>query len=132
MINWDIELPLIKVEAAKHSIDWAFVATIRQVENGGEGRDFGVLDGVSSTYAEQLQVTCATVAHRLETYPANPLQRCYSPSKQSRMRYTMSFINYFASIWAPIGVSNDAHNLNSNWLKNAISAYSSFIAQDLA
>ena len=132
IIDWSVELPQIKQQAAKHGVDWAFVAAIRQTENGSAGREFGVLDVVSSSYEEQLEVTCATVAHRLETYPANPITRCYSPNKHSRVRYTQSFITYFSSIWSPVGATNDPSGLNKNWLKNATNAYSSFISQDLS
>lgn len=130
-IDWQLELPLIKLQSDKHKVDWAFIAAIRQAENGQTGREFGVLDGVSSSYDEQLAVTCTTVAHRLETYPANPLTRCYSPDKHSRVRYTQSFITYFSSIWSPVGVENDPNGLNKHWLKNATNVYSSFLSQDL-
>ncbi len=131
MINWPLEIPLIQAVASKHSIDYQFIRTIRQVENGSDGRQFGVLEAGINTYAQQLEVCCATVAHRLEAYPANPLQRCYSPSGFARIRYTPSFISYFSSVWAPIGSNNDPGNLNANWYKNASTVYTNFITGEL-
>ena len=131
VINWSLELPLIKTQSGFAKVDWAFVAAIRQAENGGEGKQFGVLDGHALSYEQQLAETCASVAHRLETYPANPLQRCYRYDGKSRLRYSPSFISYFASIWAPKGAGNDPTNLNLNWFKNVCNFYQSFIQDDL-
>ena len=131
MINWESELPLIKLAASKHGIDWCFVASIRQVENGNPGREFGVLDGTSTTYAEQLATTCASVAHRLEVYPSNPLVRAYGANGQSRIRYTPGFLSYFSSIWAPVGASNDPTHLNQYWLDNVSLAYHSHVLSEL-
>ena len=130
-IDWAIELPLIQASASKHNLDYQWIRTIRAIENGGEGKQFGVLGVGADSYQAQLEVCCTTVAHRLEIYPANPLQRCYSAASVARMRYTRGWISYFASIWAPIGVSNDPTKLNSNWLSNALLTYSNFIQAEL-
>jgi hypothetical protein len=130
--NWEIETPIIISAAKCHNIDWAFVAAIRAQENGGEGKQYGVLDGNGLTYNEQLSECCATVAHRLESYPANPLVRCYGANGISRIRYTPSFISYFASIWCPIGAGNDPTGLNKNWYPNVLKFYQQFVAKDLA
>jgi hypothetical protein len=130
-INWPNELPLIITAANKYNVDPRFIQAIRAQENGGEGKQFGVLDG-ALTYQQQLDECCATVAHRLESYPANPIMRCYGASGRSRVRYNPSFVSYFASIWAPLRVKNDPTNLNANWYHGVSSFYAKFVQEDLA
>lgn len=132
MINWQIEIPLIQAEATKRCLDHQFLRAIRNTENGGDGKQFGVLEAGVTTYAEQLEVCAATVAHRLETYPVNPLTRVYGANGTSRIIYSPSFIAYFSSIWAPLNVANDPQGLNRNWLNNAIAAYHTFVQEELS
>src|ERR1700722_11033942 len=129
-IDWQIELSLIMTAATMRNLDHQWLRTIRQVENGGSGREFGVLSIGASTYQEQLDECASTVAHRLESYPANPLQRCYSAKGYGRIRYTPSWISYFSSIWCPIGATNDPTHLNKNWLQNALTVYANFIQEE--
>ncbi|MDE2232880.1 MAG: hypothetical protein KGJ90_01995 [Patescibacteria group bacterium] len=117
---------------AAHGVDWAFVAAIREAENGPFGREFGVETNGIVGYDAQLEACTATVTHRLETYPSNPLVRCYGADGFSRIRYTPSFIAYFASVWAPIGADNDPESLNRNWFRNASNAYQRFVDSDLS
>ena len=87
-----------------NGVDKLFVQAIMEQQQG--------IDGVA-LYAE--------VAHRLETYAANPLQRCYNADKAIRLRYTPSFVSYFASCWAPV-VDGDRH-----WLQNILDTYDKLI-----
>lgn len=119
MIDWDTEKPLIRVAAARRNLDPAFIMAIREAENGGPGIEFGVEPPGSYDYAGQLAVTVATVAHRLESYPGNPLAR----NANQQIVYNARFLAYFASIWAPVGATNDPHGLNANWLENCTKAY---------
>lgn len=123
MINWTLEDPLIQKEAAKMGLDWYFLKAIRQAENGAPGREFGVLSVPAPTYAEQLEICARTVAHRLAAFPGNPLQK----NAFNRIVYTPSWIAYFAHIWAPEGVDNDPHHLNSFWCSNVIDFYKKFV-----
>lgn len=118
-IDWELERPLITAEALKHNVDPDFIRTIRHVENGGAGREFGVLSTSAPTYPDQLHVAVITVAHRLELFPKNPLIRDHN----GRIKYSPNWIAYFANIWAPGGVDNDPDNLNKNWYKNALEFY---------
>lgn len=131
MIDWVIEGPRIKANAAAHGVDWAFVAAIREAENGPVGTEFGVETNGVVGYDAQLEACTATIAHRLEAYPSNPLIRCFSADGFSRIRYTPTFIAYFASVWAPIGADNDPQSLNKNWYKNASAAYQRLVDRDL-
>jgi hypothetical protein len=119
------ELPKIKEAAEKLGIDWAFVAAIREAENGSPGREFGVLSVGAPTYDDQLKITCNTISHRLMLYPGNPLTA--DPFK--RIKYNDRFIAYFASIWAPVGAANDPNGLNINWSGNVKAIYERLIAE---
>lgn len=121
---------MIRDVAHKHNVDFQYLRAIRAAENGGPGKEFGVLDG-AKTYAEQLAECAATVAHRLESYPANPLVRVFGSDGYSRVIYGPSFISYFASIWAPIDATNDPNHLNRNWYNNVMKAYHQFVQDEL-
>lgn len=119
MIDWKIETPKIETEASLWAVDPRFVETIRHCENGDAGREFGVLSETAPTYGDQLRICCETVAHRLSSYGINPL--CRTPN--GRLRYSNSWIAYFAHIWAPSKAKNDPTNLNANWYENAVKFY---------
>lgn len=118
-INWDTEKPLIRAAAARKNVDPAFLMAIRETENGGPGIEFGVEPPGAYDYAGQLAMAVATVAHRLESFPGNPLGR----NVNQQIVYNSRFIAYFASIWAPVGASNDPTGLNANWLGNCTKFY---------
>lgn len=118
-INWDVEKPLIRAACAKRNVDPAFLMAIRQTENGGPGIEFGVEPPGQYDYNGQVSMAVATVAHRLQTYPGNPLTR----NSNNQIIYNDRFIAYFASIWAPIGVANDPNSLNANWHANCAKFY---------
>ena len=54
---WQDEEALIRIAAAKYGLDWHLVAAIRKAENGGAGKEFGVLSVKAPTYVHSL--TCA-------------------------------------------------------------------------
>lgn len=118
-VDWPTERPLIEAECQLRNVDVAFIMAIRQIENGGPGKEFGVLSVSAPTYADQLRICVSTVAHRLESYTVNPLTR----NPFGRVTYNPKWIAYFAAIWAPGGVQNDPNGLNKNWLPNVLKAY---------
>lgn len=118
MIDWSRERPVIQAEARLWRLDPDFLEAIRQTENGGPGREFGVLSVSAPGYQSQLMVACHTVAHRLTEFDGNPLAWVFS-----RIRYRREFVRWFSGIWAPVGAGNDPENLNLNWLTNCWSAY---------
>lgn len=110
--------------AAAHGVDPLFILTIREVENGGPGREFGVLSVSAPSWADQCRVACVSVAHRLWQF----LQHTNADEQAfgyviGRLSYTPDFIRFFASIWAPRDVKNDPNNLNANWYPNARDTY---------
>ena len=125
MIDFAKERPLIEAACLLKNIDPAFVCAIRQAENGSDGKQFGVLSSNAPTYNDQLRICIATVAHRLESFPGNPLCR----NSFGRVRYNAKWVAYFQSIWAPVGldIANDPTHLNDNWLQNVLKFYESHI-----
>lgn len=119
MINWKVEKDRIRDGALRFHIDPAFLATIREVEDGRPGREFGVLSESAPDYASQMKIAAETISHRLSSFPSNPLSR----NALGRVVYRETWIAYFASIWCPIGANNDPNGLNRNWLTNAKAAY---------
>ena len=71
---------------------------IRKVENGGSGREFGVLHpkAINTTFRNQAQWAAGTI----------------------KKRYAGD-LKAFAQRWCPIGAENDPQGLNKNWYKNA-------------
>jgi len=102
-----------------YGIDPTFVAAIRLSENGGPGREFGVLSISAPTYDLQLDATCRTVVHRLTDYETKRGVPAIDPDG----RYSADFLDYFGGIWAPIGAGNDPRGLNQFWVANVRSAY---------
>ena len=120
-MTWSEEIAAITATAVAFGVDAKFVGCIRKVENGGPGREFGVLDGHADTYALQLQECCRTVAHRLYLYGGQLEPFVYDASG---LHYSPGFIEYFAGIWAPtIGATNDPTGENEHWLPNMTRLY---------
>ncbi len=117
---WQDEAALIKIAAAKYGLDWHFVAAIRKAEDGGPGREFGVLSVKAPTYGAQLEVCCQTVRHRLVEYDHDhqALDLHETPDGKQAVVYGRDFISSFGDIWAPNGALNDRHGLNRNWSRN--------------
>lgn len=118
MIDWTAEWPLILAESAIYGVDPYFISAIRVAENGGDGRQFGVLSVPAPTYADQLREACITVRNHKGLIQIVMFwdRRCYSASS----------VLDFAMKWAPPHAENDPGNKNENWFKNAWSGYSRF------
>lgn len=107
--------------ADQYALDPRFLAAIRLQENGGPGREYGVLSVKAPTYADQLDWAARTVVHRLTTYEQATGQSPLDPDG----RYSGAFIEYFAGIYAPVGATNDPRHLNQWWPGNVIGFYDS-------
>src|SRR5579871_3725812 len=117
---WQDEVALIKIAAAKYGLDWHFVAAIRKAEDGGPGREFGVLSVKAPGYNAQLEVCCQTVRHRLVQYDENhqAVELHEAPDGLQSVIYGRDFIDWFAGNWATNGAANDPGELNRNWSRN--------------
>ena len=129
---WQDEEALIRIAAAQYGLDWHLVAAIRKAENGGPGREFGVLSVKAPTYALQLDVCCQTVRHWLVQYDADneALDLHETPDGKESIVYHQDFVTWFGEIWAPNGASNDPGGLNRNWSQNVNYWYLHLIDRD--
>tara|TARA_R100000458_G_scaffold35132_1_gene32531 strand:+ start:1956 stop:2474 length:519 start_codon:yes stop_codon:yes gene_type:complete len=93
------------------------VTAIRYAENGGDGKEFGILHPrVKPTYRSQAGWCSATVQKNYDRWnPSGP----YDDTPES-------FIKFLGARYAPIGVDNDPNNLNANWVSNVTYYYNKF------
>jgi len=81
------------------------VASIRYAENGGKGREYGILHPrVKPTYRSQAGWCAATVQKHYDRWV-----------KGGRVG---SFIASLGARYCPIGADNDPTGLNKHWIKN--------------
>jgi hypothetical protein len=127
MIDYASEYPVLQAAAEAHGVDPWFLCAIRQHENGGAGRQLGVMDPSAKTFEQQAAEAANTVAHRLTEYLGNPLVRVATVSGVHRLRYTDEFIQFFAwhqpDAWAPVGAANDPGHLNESWPSDVLWLY---------
>jgi len=112
--------------AERFGIDARFLAALREAENGGPGREFGVLSVSAPTYEEQATIAARTIANTMNRYRANFADE--DPVGPDG-RLTDAFIRYFSSGgpgypgYAPLGAGNDPTNLNQYHVLNLTGAY---------
>lgn len=107
-------------EAARQGVQALFLAAIRIAENGGPGREMGILSVPAPTYEEQVDVAARSIRNALLRYVSSHHDQWpFDPHDH----YTAEFIYFMASTWAPRGASNDPTNLNVNWPRNVGDAY---------
>ena len=82
------------------------VNAIRRVENGGKGREYGIMDKRASTPDLQRRWCAATCWKNWLRWQKTDKQKPYLVFLRDR--------------YAPIGVENDPDNLNANWLPNLV------------
>ena len=81
------------------------VAAIRYAENGGPGKEYGIIHRrVKPTYRSQAGWCAATVQKNWDRWREEGSKG--------------EFIDYLGAKYAPIGVDNDPNGLNQNWIKN--------------
>jgi hypothetical protein len=81
------------------------VAAIRFAENGGPGREYGILHArVKPTYRSQAGWCAATVQKNYDRW-----QRAGSRG---------SFVEFLGNRYCPVGAENDPTGLNRHWVKN--------------
>ncbi len=81
------------------------VAAIRYSENGGKGREYGILHSrCKPTYRSQAGWCAATVQKNYDRWV-----KAGSYGK---------FINFLGRSYCPVGAKNDPKGLNAHWVKN--------------
>lgn len=113
------EEAVIKETAERAGIDPDFLRALRRVENGGPGREFGVLSVPAPTYRDQAAVAAETVRRNVGRYEQTG-RHAIDPATG---RYTPEFIRFFSGRYAPIGAANDPTGLNRYHQRNLLRAY---------
>ncbi|MDD5213304.1 MAG: NlpC/P60 family protein [Candidatus Gracilibacteria bacterium] len=120
------ELSSIIKKGVEYSIDPMFLISLRKIENGGSGREFGVMNPSMDTFDGQLNMACRIIQDNMNKYKRvtgeNPIA--------SADTFSGEFVAYLSNIYAPIGASDDPNNLNKNHFTNLISSYSKYTGYD--
>ena len=82
------------------------LAAIRRAENGGPGKEFGIMDSRADTLDGQAGWCAATVRNTYARWLATD--------------QSVPFLVYRRDRYAPLGADNDPTNLNENWLRNVV------------
>jgi hypothetical protein len=97
---------------------YAFTLTVRIIENGPPGYEFGAGDVKGTDLATQCASCISTLIKDTIRWHTDTLA---IPGKK-RADYK-DFLDYFANKYAPIGANNDPNNLNRNWQPNFLLYY---------
>lgn len=124
----DSEMAIISQVAAEFGIDADFLAALRRAENGGPGREFGVLSVPAPTYMDQVTIAARTIRNTVTRY-----EEAFGIPATEGGRYTEDFIRKFSGGWraplpsypgyAPLGAGNDPTGLNANHARNLLAFY---------
>ena len=118
------EREIIRETAGRAGIDVEFLTALRKIENGGPGREFGVLSVPAPTYEAQARVAAESIRRSLQRFEAAG----GTPIDVRTGRYTEEFIRFFSARYAPIGAANDPTGLNRHHAPNLIRRYAQLAA----
>lgn len=108
--------------AAEVGVPATLLAALRLAENGGAGREFGVLSEDAATYEAQARIAAVSLRNNLLRFVGGK-----DAVKQAIDATTglacAAFVEFMGRRWAPVGAENDPHNLNANWTGNVKRAY---------
>jgi len=107
--------------AAQVGCSASFLAAIRIAENGGAGREFGVLSQSAPSYESQARVAALSIVNNTYRYVTTNSGKWPTDSKGG---FLQDFIKFMQRRWAPVGAVNDPNGLNNNWYENVCKAYS--------
>lgn len=113
------EALVIAREADRTGVDPSLLTALRRTENGGPGKEFGVLSVPASDFGGQARIAANTVRNnvvRFERGGGIAVDR-------SSGRYTEDFLRFLSSRYAPVGAQNDPNGLNRFHAANLIAHY---------
>jgi hypothetical protein len=106
--------------AAEVGVPACFLAAIRIAENGGPGREFGVLSERADTYESQAKIAALSIRNNTFRYVIKFKEW---PVDANTGGLSESFTKFMGARWAPVGATNDPTNLNRHWAGNVWRAY---------
>lgn len=128
---WEQEI-IIEI-AEQFVVDPVLLAAIRVIEDGGPGREFGVLSVEAPGYRDQAQVAARTIRNTIRRYSENRQRSPWGPDG----RFTEDFLRYFSRGgpgypgYAPYdpdtgeSAENDPRGLNAHHFPNLLAVYGS-------
>jgi hypothetical protein len=103
------EIPTIRKAAERNGIrfgsdDWFLLLAIRQAENGGAAKQFGILSKTALTLDAQAANAACTIIkqHR----------------RSGLAKVDDAYIRSLAARYCPLQANNDPQGLNKNWIRN--------------
>jgi hypothetical protein len=113
------EALVIAREADRTGVDPSLLTALRRTENGGPGKEFGVLSVRASDLDGQARMAANTVRKNVVRF-----ERGGGIAVDPRSgRYTEDFLRFLSSRYAPIGAQNDPNGLNRFHAANLIAHY---------
>lgn len=109
------ELDLFLMYAEGNIAVLFLLIAIRMTEQGGPGREMGVLDKKANTLEKQVHWARNTILSKEKTYAGKEGGRARHPTTGL---FTDDFLVFFSGKYAPLGADNDPTGLNKNHLKN--------------
>lgn len=109
---------IILEEARAAGIDPRLLAALRLTEQGGPGREFGVVSVSAPTYGEQARIAAQSIRNSIGRYE----EQLETPAVKDG-RVTEDFIQFFSARYAPLGAENDPRQLNRFHAPNLIAFY---------
>lgn len=126
----DAEQQTILAVAKAKGVDPTALAAIRLQENGGPGREFGVLSVQGQAWYEarvaavgSFQAQAEVAATSLKAAETRYQTQTGADPRNATGRYTFDFWQFFGARWAPVGAGNDPQGLNRYWVDNVASLY---------
>ena len=104
------EKPIINQVAKEYGLDeigTKLLHAIRKVENGSQGREFGVLVPEAMRFAKDKDSAKSLITQA--RWAAGTIKKRFDGD-----------LRKFADRWAPRNVANDPDDLNKNWLPNIL------------
>jgi hypothetical protein len=113
------EALVIAREADRTGVDPSLLTALRRTENGGPGKEFGVLSVPASDLDGQARMAANTVRNNVVRF-----ERDGGIAVDPRSgRYTEDFLRFLSSRYAPVGAQNDPNGLNRFHAANLIAHY---------
>lgn len=109
LANSSIEMEVINKVADEYNLnddERKLLFVIRKIENGKQGKEFGVLTKEAMRFANDKDPMKSFITQA--RWAAGTIKKRYKGNLEK-----------FAKRWAPVGAENDPTELNKNWLKNA-------------
>jgi hypothetical protein len=113
------EATVIDREAERTGIDPQLLVALRRTENGGPGREFGVVGVSAPTLEAQARVAANTIRNTAQRYTEQGGELLDTTTG----RYSEGFLRFLSARYAPVGVANDPTGLNRHHARNLIALY---------